>query len=125
MKPGELSCTAGGMDPTPALVLVSPLRPASPLLDVNPVAPNFPRGPAVKTPGFHCRKKRGKTYNQEYSTQKGSCSDLVEKSKALQTGKSSENSALPNQPYNMLKEGQNSKTANNEWKSSPAKANLQ
>ena len=37
----------------------------------------------AKTLGFHCRMKRGKAYNQQYSTQKGSRSDLVEKSKAL------------------------------------------
>ena len=32
--------------------------------------------------------KGKKTYNQEYSTQQGPHSDLVEKSKALQTSKS-------------------------------------
>ena len=31
---------------------------------------------------------KGKSYNQEYSTQQGSSSDLIEKSKVLQTSKS-------------------------------------
>ena len=43
---------------------------------------------------------KGKTYDQDYSTQQGSHSDLMEKSKALQTSKSYENSAPPNQLYN-------------------------
>ena len=43
---------------------------------------------------------KGKNYNQEYSTQQGSHSDSMEKSKALQTSKSEENSAPPNQLYN-------------------------
>ena len=33
-------------------------------------------------------RKEWQTYNQEYSTQQGSCSDLMERSKVLQTGKS-------------------------------------
>ena len=32
-------------------------------------------------------RSKGKTYNQDYSTQQGSHSDLMEKSKALQTSK--------------------------------------
>ena len=43
---------------------------------------------------------RIKTYNQEYSTQQGSHSDLKKKSKALQTSNSSVNLAPPNQLYN-------------------------
>ena len=38
-----------------------------------------------------------KTYNPDYYTQQGSHSNMKEKSKALQTSKSWENSALPNQ----------------------------
>ena len=41
-----------------------------------------------------------KTYNPDYYTQQGSHSNIKEKSKALQTSKSSENSALPNQLFN-------------------------
>jgi len=33
------------------------------------------------------KQQKEKTYNQEYSTQQGTHSDLKEKSKALQTGK--------------------------------------
>lgn len=49
VEPRELSCTAGGMDPTPALVvLVPPLRPASPLLGVNPVETRQQTSPGVQ-----------------------------------------------------------------------------
>ena len=41
-----------------------------------------------------------KTYNPDYYTQQGSLSNMKEKSKALQTSKSSENSAPPNQLFN-------------------------
>ena len=37
---------------------------------------------------IHLKWWKGKTYNQEYSTQQGSPSDSTEKSKALQTSKS-------------------------------------
>ena len=40
---------------------------------------------------------KGKTYNQEYFTQQGSCSDLMGRSKALQRNKSSKSSAPPSQ----------------------------
>ena len=43
---------------------------------------------------------KARAYNQEYSTQQDSSSDLMEKSKAFQTNKSSENLAPPNQLYN-------------------------
>ena len=43
--------------------------------------------------------KGRKTSIQDYFTQQGSHSDLKEKSKALQTSKSYENSALPTQLY--------------------------
>ena len=41
-----------------------------------------------------------KIMNQEYYTQKGSHSDLMEKSKALQARKSQKNSTPPHQLYN-------------------------
>ena len=41
-----------------------------------------------------------KTYNLDYCTQQGSHSNMKEKSKALQTSKSWENSAPPNQLFN-------------------------
>ena len=43
---------------------------------------------------------KGKIYNQDYGTQQGSHSKLMEKSKAFQTSKSEENSVPPNQLYN-------------------------
>ena len=43
---------------------------------------------------------RRKAYNPDYSTQQGSHSNMKEKSKALQTNKSWENSAPPNQLFN-------------------------
>ena len=43
---------------------------------------------------------KGKTFIQECSSQQDSALDLMEKSKALQTSKSKENSAAPNQLYN-------------------------
>ena len=45
-------------------------------------------------------KVRKRTYNPDYCTQQGSHSNTKEKSKALQTSKSSENSAPPNQLFN-------------------------
>ena len=44
--------------------------------------------------------KKKITYSPDYCTQQGSHSNMKEKSKALQTRKSWENSALPNQPSN-------------------------
>ena len=44
---------------------------------------------------------KGKTYKRDYSTQQGFHSDSMEKSKALQTSKSYENSAAHNQLYNI------------------------
>ena len=41
-----------------------------------------------------------KTYNPDYSTHRGSHSNMKEKSKALQTSKSWENSGAPNQLFN-------------------------
>ena len=38
-----------------------------------------------------------KIYSQDYSTQQGSCSDSMEKSKALQISKRQQNSAPPDQ----------------------------
>ena len=45
-------------------------------------------------------REREKNYNQDYSTWQGSHSGSMERSKALQTSKSYENSAPPNQLYN-------------------------
>ena len=44
--------------------------------------------------------KEKKTYNPDYYTQQASYSNMKEKSKALQTSKSWENSAPPNQIFN-------------------------
>ena len=47
----------------------------------------------------HTYSDERKTYNPDYYTQQGYHSNMKEKSKALQTSKSRENSAPPNQLF--------------------------
>ena len=56
----------------------------------------------AKERGYNKRNHRTKrkTYNQDYSTQQGSHSDSMEELKPLQTSKSWESTAPPNQLYN-------------------------
>ena len=99
----------GGMDPTPALVvLVPPLRPASPLLGVNPVETQHQISLGVQwqrlwasTAGWNGgRPTTNNTLPRKVLVQ------IWWRNRKLYTEfrKSSENSALPNQPCNILKE---------------------
>ena len=75
-----------GMDPTPALVvLVPPLRPASPLLGVNPVETRHQTSLGVQWQRLWASTagRNGGKPTTNNTTQKGSRSDLVGKSKAL------------------------------------------